>query len=781
MFFNHFVTKGLAQPYCSAIPLAIHKLIHSFCGKLFYPQAAFFLQCCHNTPMPAVNILKIAIPSPVFGLFEYTSKLADNIQVGCRVRVSFGRQRLIGIVMQISSSSDYPIEKLKAIESCLDAQPILPAELLTLLKWAADYYQYPLGDVVSTALPKLLRQGEVAEVRGETVWQINTTLADEAASRLKRAPKQLALFNTLLEHGTMNAEQMNALRENWRPAMNELLKKQLVSANEQSCLAPVSTQKAIAKTLNHEQQQVVQTVSEALHEFKVFLLQGITGSGKTEVYLQLAEAQLQQGKQVLILVPEISLTPQLTRRFEQYLAVPIAALHSALNDKQRLCAWLMATDGSAQVVIGTRSALFTPMPKLGMIIIDEEHDGSFKQQDSFRYHARDLALVRARNASIPVVLGSATPSLESLFLAHSGRYQHLRLTQRAASQARPPKIHLLDVCQRPMQDGLSDTLIEHIKKHLAADGQVMLFLNRRGYAPLLMCHDCGWSTDCPRCDAHMTVHHHNRQLRCHHCGHERPAPSTCPECNSETLHIPGAGTERIEVALTQLFPHTNISRIDRDTTRRKGELHSKLEQAQNGESQILIGTQMLAKGHDFPNLTLVALLDTDQGLFSSDFRGAEHMAQLIVQVAGRAGRAQKAGEVFIQTHHPQHPLLQTLLHEGYDGFARAALVERQQAMFPPYAHMAILRTEASNRQQCMDFLQQALQQFQQQNPSVDFFGPLPAPMERRAGRYRAQLILQSDNRKALYSLLKANGRQLSKLPSALRVRWSLDVDPQDMH
>jgi len=416
--------------------------------------------------MPAVQILKIAIPSPVFGLFEYTASPTEKIQPGCRVRVSFGRRTLVGLVMEISSDSEYPLHKLKSIEACLDQQPILPAELLSLLSWAADYYQHPLGDVVSSALPNRLRQGDAAQISGDRVWKINADSASQADELLKRAPKQLALFNTLVEYGALTAEQLNALRENWRPAMQQLLNKALVNTHEQDCLSAARHPQHTAKTLNAQQQQAVDAVTDAIQTFKVFLLQGITGSGKTEVYLQLAEQQLQQHKQVLILVPEISLTPQLTRRFEQHLGVAIAALHSGLNDKQRLCAWLMAAEGKAQVVIGTRSALFTPMPNLGLIVIDEEHDGSFKQQDGFRYHARDLALVRARNAGIPVVLGSATPSLESLYLAQSGRYQHLRLTQRAASQARPPKIHLLDVCQRPMQDGLSDTLISHIKKHL---------------------------------------------------------------------------------------------------------------------------------------------------------------------------------------------------------------------------------------------------------------------------------------------------------------------------
>jgi primosomal protein N' (replication factor Y) len=569
--------------------------------------------------------------------------------------------------------------------------------------------------------------------------------------------------------------------ENWRTPMQGLEKKALVTSFEQPCLQASAEPMLPAPQLNEEQQAAVEQVATSDDQYRAFLLQGITGSGKTEVYLALVEQVIARGDQALVLVPEISLTPQLTRRFRRRLATPIAALHSGLNDSQRLCAWSMAASGQARVVIGTRSALFTPMPRLALVIVDEEHDGSLKQQDGFRYHARDLALVRARNRGVPILLGSATPSLESLHNAEKGLYRYLHLTRRAAG-ANPPKVHLLDVRRRPMEHGLSDLLLQQIQRHLEQQGQVLLFLNRRGYAPLLMCHACGWSTDCPRCDAHMTLHHHNRRLQCHHCGHERPAPEQCPECGEESLYIPGAGTERIEQALLEHFPDVAISRIDRDTTRRKGSLDEKLAQARSGEARILIGTQMLAKGHDFPNVSLVGILDTDQGLFSSDFRGTEHMAQLIIQVAGRAGRAERPGEVYIQTHHPDHPLLQTLLNEGYGGFAHAALEERRQAHFPPFAHMTVLRAEATRREAALDFLREARDLFSDMNTrEVDAYGPLPAPMEKRAGRFRAQLILQCAQRKPLHQLLRRWIPAIGKLKSAGRVRWSVDVDPQDMY
>ena len=735
--------------------------------------------------MFAQTFVKVAVPCPLYGLFDYRlddPQLAQFIQPGCRVQVPFGRQSVIGLVMQVTHHSELAANKLKPIQQLLDNEPLLPGYLLDLLQWAADYYHYPLGEIIASALPKLLRQGGTPDDRGENLWQLTDKGRETIPEVLRRAPRQAALLQQLQQlPAGLTPSQLNLQSDNWRPAMKGLLEKQLVSSSQSPCLTGNPQPPIKAPQLHDEQQAAVDSVAKGFGAFHTFLLQGITGSGKTEVYLALVEQVIAQHKQVLILVPEISLTPQLTHRFQQRLSAPVASLHSGMNDRQRLCAWTMAASNQVPVVIGTRSALFTPMPALGLIIIDEEHDASLKQQEGFRYHARDLALVRAKNAGIPVLLGSATPSLESLNNALKGQYHLLKLRQRA-SRAIPPKVHLLDICRRPLVDGLSDILVEKIRQHLAQQGQVMLFLNRRGYAPLLMCHDCGWSTDCPRCDAHMTLHHHNKRLQCHHCGHERSAPETCPECQAPALHIPGAGTERIEEALRAHFPDISLSRIDRDTTRRKGSLDEKLKQAQSGESRILIGTQMLAKGHDFPNLTLVGILDTDQGLFSADFRGAEHMAQLIVQVSGRAGRGEKPGEVYIQTHHPEHPLLHTLLHQGYEGFARAALEERKQAPFPPFTHLAVIRAEASTRDACHAFLQQVSQFIHNlQLAEVEHYGPLPAPMEKRAGRFRAQLIIQASERRALHHCLKHFIAGIGQLKLSRQVRWSLDVDPQDMY
>jgi primosomal protein N' (replication factor Y) len=419
------------------------------------------------------------------------------------------------------------------------------------------------------------------------------------------------------------------------------------------------------------------------------------------------------------------------------------------------------------------------LPDIGLIIIDEEHDGSYKQQDGFRYNARDLAILRAKNNNIPIVLGSATPSLETLNNINEQRYQVHYLKQRANKKPLP-KIELVNMCSQKLHEGLAETLLLKIRQHLDQQGQVLLFINRRGFAPLLMCHDCGWTTNCQRCDAHMTFHKRRNQLHCHHCGSQRPAPDHCDECGSTEVVAIGAGTERIEHFLQERFSDTHISRIDRDTTRNKGSLQDKLEKAHSGESSILVGTQMLAKGHDFPNMTLVCVLDTDQALFSADFRASEHLAQLITQVSGRAGRAEKPGEVLIQTHHPDHPLLQTLLHSGYQAFAQAALQERQAAGLPPARHLVLLRCESVEINAAQTFLQQAVDQARQVNlDDIELFGPIPAPMERRAGRYRYQVMLQSRQRKALHQFLSWWAPQLQQLVSARKVRWSIDVDPYD--
>ena len=737
-----------------------------------------------------IRIVKVAVPCPLYGTFDYRlPKLnGQTIQPGMRVRVSFGRQKLIGIIIDEVQNSDVPPEKLKSISALLDNTTLLPADILDLLLWAARYYVHPLGDVIQTALPVYLRSNDDATPCLTEFWRIKDSQGqstDEILQTLKRAPKQQQIYQLLLDASTgdasngLDADAFNAITDNWRSPIKALLEKQLIDVHVKPAVLSSENISARVVELNTEQTDAVHSIENHAHQHAVHVLDGITGSGKTEVYLALCKSMLAANKQVLIMVPEIGLTPQLTKRFLECLNTSLVILHSAMNDRQRYAAWHAASTKQARLVIGTRSSIFTPMPELGLIIIDEEHDGSYKQQDGFRYNARDLAILRAKNNNIPIVLGSATPSLESLNNINEQRYNVHYLKQRANKKPLP-HIKLINLCNQKLHEGMAETLLAKIKQHIDQQGQVLLFINRRGFAPLLMCHDCGWTTNCLRCDAHMTFHKRHNQLHCHHCGSQRPAPEKCDACDSTNIVAIGAGTERIEHYLQDTFPNTQVSRIDRDTTRNKGSLEEKLEKAHSGESGILVGTQMLAKGHDFPNITLVCVLDTDQALFSADFRASEHLAQLITQVSGRAGRAEKAGEVLIQTHHPDHPLLQTLLHKGYQAFAKSALQERQAAGLPPIRHLVLLRCESVATQAAQTFLQQALECARQVDiKNIDLFGPLPAPMERRAGRYRYQIMLQSDQRKDLHQFLSWWAPQLQKMVSARKVRWSLDVDPYD--
>ncbi len=736
----------------------------------------------HNHSSSPEPVWRIAVPTPLLRLFDYLppdSATHGAVAAGARVRVPFGRRTVTGVIMEVGSDSDFPRDRLKRATELLDPAPVLPEGIVALLRWAADYYQHPIGEVMGTALPVLLRQGETPEVPGVESWQLTAEGEVTAPETLARAPRQQALFALLKRHtGGLTGDELNRELDQWRPAARALVEKGLVQRQVRDCLLPATDEPRPAPNLNEHQARAVEGILAAFGEFGVLLVEGVTGSGKTEVYLAAIERALEEGRQVLVLVPEIGLTPQLLTRFRERFAVPIAVMHSGLNDRERLCAWNMARTGKAPIVIGTRSAVFTPLPQLGLIIVDEEHDASFKQQDGFRYHARDLAVMRARNANIPVVLGSATPSLESLANCERGLYGRLHLPSRAGA-ARPPRVLLLDVRSQPLDEGLSPPLIESVGETLAAGDQVLLFLNRRGYAPTLLCHECGWVANCQRCDAHMTYHARGQRLRCHHCGAERAVNRQCPDCGSTDLRTLGQGTERLEAALRRHFPDTGIVRIDRDTTRRKDAMKEKLAGVHRGEHQLLIGTQMLAKGHDFPGVTLVGLIDIDQGLFSADFRGAERMAQLIVQVAGRAGRGEKPGEVIIQTHHPDHPLLLTLLEGGYRAFAAQALAERRAAGLPPHGYLALFRAEAPNLAAPAAFLEQVRARLGQ-HAGLGVLGPIPAPMEKRAGRFRAQLLLMAQERRLLHGVLRATMPGLDELPEARRVRWSLDVDPQEM-
>ncbi|MBX3713982.1 MAG: primosomal protein N' [Lysobacter sp.] len=727
-------------------------------------------------------VLRVALPLPLPRLFDYLPPDDGTGMVGGRVRVPFGSRSLVGVIAEIGPA-DPGLGELRQAETLLDETPLLHGELFDSLRWLARYTHAPLGEVFATALPTLLRHGEPLPDTHAWAWRLTP---EAAGQRLRGRPARLA---ELLGDAGLDEDVLDARLDDWRPAARGLLKRGLAErvAVPASAHAPLP---GPGPGLNEEQDAALDSL-RARGGFAASLLDGVTGSGKTEVYLHAIADCLARGRQALVLVPEIGLTPQTLQRFRRRLGVPVHALHSGLADGERARVWAAAWRGEARVIVGTRSAVFVPLPDAGLIVIDEEHDGSYKQQDGIRYHARDFALVRGKALDVPVLLGSATPSLETLHNAETGRYAHLRLRRRAG-EAQPPAVRVLDVRKRPLEAGLSPDLLRAMRKALDDGGQVLVFKNRRGYAPVLLCHDCGWSAQCRRCSTPlravpMTVHGGGRRLQCHHCGARQTPPMACPDCASLALQPQGVGTERLEELLAERFGDVPVLRIDSASTRRKDALEKHFAEL-GTQPGILVGTQMLAKGHDLPNLTLVAVVGIDEGLFSADFRAGEKLAQLLIQVAGRAGRAEKRGEVILQTHHPEHPLLLTLIHGGYHAFAETELAVRQAAGFPPFAHLALMRAEAQHADAPMQFLQAAkttLLPFaatrSDDGDGLVLNGPVAAPMPRRAGMHRAQLLLTASTRRALHHALDAALPAIHALPEARKTRWSLDVDPVDLY
>ena len=731
------------------------------------------------------TVLQVAVPAPLRRVFDYLPLTNKQALAGTRVKVSFGRQQLIGIVVSVASGSSLEKKKLKPILAALDSEPLLDDSLFQLLIWASNYYQHPVGEVFATALPSKLRNG-VALRDSTRVWT-GTEPSPQQGELLGRAAKQKALLDFIraekevTDHVVRQAGFSSQL-------LKQLELKQLVTQKSRAGAAETAFEPASKVTnfeieLNAEQLSSVTEISEALDSYSCFLLDGITGSGKTEVYMRVMQEQLAKGLQCLVLVPEIGLTPQTISRFQKRFSCKVASLHSGLNETERLTAWKQARDGSAGIVIGTRSAVFTPLANPGLIVIDEEHDSSFKQQDGFRYSARDLAVIRAREENICIILGSATPSLESLHNARNKKFVHLQLTQRTGSKQNCG-MEIIDVANETLQEGFSEQLLFRIRKHIEQKNQVLVFINRRGFAPILNCQTCGWICECENCVTQFTVHSNPPSIRCHHCGAAARLPRACPQCKLKDLTTIGIGTQRIETFLQNQFASTPVIRIDRDSTRRKDSLQKMLDQVNKGSPCILLGTQMLAKGHHFPNITLVAILDADSGLFSADFRGQEHMGQTIVQVAGRAGRADRAGEVLIQSRHGSHETLQTLANEAYSKFSEQQLKERSSAQLPPFFHLCLLRAEASQMQPALQFLEQLAKMcasFSQHNSlPIEQLGPLPAPMEKRAGKYRVQLLLKAEKRGNLQALLSQLCIELDTMKLPRSVRFSIDVDPQDL-
>lgn len=726
--------------------------------------------------------IRVAVPVYLYDCFDYslTAEQYHQAEVGARVAVSFGRQNVVGVIVE-KLTDEKPLDlgfKLKAITELLDDNAILDAKVLSLLTWSAQYYQFPIGEVMHAALPSFLRQGKPYNLLAR-MWKL---IDDHAEDKLKRSEKQQDAYKILKLHPAGTSENILNLAGIETATLKALEKKQITQ-----CILEAQDFKPQAMTLaqmpltpNDEQKRAIQNILKARHSYHAFLLDGLTGSGKTEVYLQVMQEVLKQGKQVLVLVPEIGLTPQTVSRFQSRFHCHIALLHSGLNDSKRLQAWQSAQTGKASIVIGTRSAIYTPLPHLGLIVLDEEHDLSFKQQEGFRYHARDVALYRAHLENCPIILGSATPSIDSYALVEQGKMTRLELDQRAGV-AVMPKMHVIDLKVAQKQNGISQQLIHEVQKRLDKKEQVLIFLNRRGYAPVLICESCGWQAKCPHCDANFTVHRQPYQhLHCHHCGTIHRMPEHCPQCQHSELKPIGLGTAKVEENLQALFPNFDVIRVDRDSTSRVGSWQKIYNKIQKSEPIILLGTQMLAKGHHFPYVTLVAILDIDSGLLSVDFRATERTAQLIIQVAGRAGRGEKKGEVYLQTLRPDHPLLNTLLESGYRSFAKQTLKERKAAWMPPYRYAALLRCESKDQELNQSFLQEHAQALRQASEnSIDIWGPIPAPMERKAGRYQAHMVLLSKDRARMHFYIRQWWQNVwHNKPNGMKL--SLDIDPQEL-
>ncbi len=732
------------------------------------------------TPPP---VLRLAVNVPLSRLFDYLPPGGADpaaLVPGVRLGVTFGRRRHTALLVEVAADSELPRDRLKPAIEVLDDEPLLAPVDLALLRFTSDYYHHPIGEVVAAALPALLRQGRPLTGTTQRVSLGPAVAQTDVEALARRAPRQAEVVELLDRRVALTAEQLDQELPAWRRTRRPLLDKGLIRiddvAAENAAIARGEPQPGPA--LNAEQKNAL----EALRQhggFGVSVLEGVTGSGKTEVYLHRMQDVLAAGRQVLVLVPEIGLTPQFVRRLTRRLGIEPLVLHSSLPDGARLAAWRAARDGSAPLLIGTRSAVFTPLAKPGLLVVDEEHDGSYKQQEGLRYSARDLAVARAKMLDVPVVLGSATPSLETVQRCRGGGYELLRLSARAGSAA-PPLLRLVDLARHPADDGLSAPLVSALDRHLGEGGQALIFLNRRGFAPTLICGGCGKIAECSRCDARMTVHAADNALVCHHCGATRGLDATCAACGSPCRPL-GQGTERIEGALAARYPDACVTRIDSDSTRLKGTMDAALARATSGEARVLVGTQMLSKGHHFPKLTLVGVVNADQGLFSTDFRGGERLAQSLVQVAGRAGRERRQGEVLIQTAFANHPFWQRLLGGGYPAVASFSLAEREAAAWPPYSRLALIRASAVERGHPHRFLESARRAAEQLDArNVRLLGPVSAPMERLAGRYRAQLLLQSGSRQALHALLTPLIAALEGSRLARRVRWSVDVDPIEL-
>ena len=729
------------------------------------------------------DLIDVLVPIPLLERFSY--KLPEelkkkNLERGIRIKIPFGNRLLVGIFWNYSDPSRNNRSSYKFIKEVIDETSLLEKKLLNLAEWASRYYHYPLGEVITYFFPPSLRKGKKAKFKESTFWQVTEKGDFIDLSGLGRAPNQRKGLELLREKGDLSQHSLKAFGVS-RVSLNNLHNKGLVKklSQEQFPVYSPEIQYSYKKLLTSEQKEAVKTISGAKGDNKIFLLNGVTGSGKTEVYLRCIKELVQKGKQALVLIPEIGLAPQAENRFKELFGDRVASFHSAKNERERLDVWLGAQKGLYDIVIGTRSSVFIPMKKLGMIIVDEEHDVSFKQSDRFRYSARDVALYRAKLYKVPVLLASATPSIESMQNALKGKYKLLNLKERATG-ADLPTFFPLDLKGKLLKEGFSDELLDAVKVELKKKNQVLIFLNRRGYASSLICKSCGWVSCCNRCDAHMTVHSNPSQLHCHHCENKKPLPSACPSCLDREFESFGLGTERVESYLRKKFKNYPVLRIDSDTTRQKESFKNYLEIIAEGDPLILIGTQMLAKGHHFPNVTLVGILDADSGLFSADFRGSERVAQLITQVSGRAGREKKPGKVVLQTYCSEHPQMEELLKGNYGTFIEKIIEERASANVPPFSYQVKLQAESFNGLISKDFLNSCLEHINNSKlitKDIRLVGPLPSLMEKKSGMFRWEVNLFSKSRKPLHKLINNLQTFLYQSKQTRQVRWSIDVDP----
>ncbi len=735
------------------------------------------------------SIVQVALDLPIEKYFDFMAPDATEEDIGRMAVVPFGNKKLSGVVMGVSATTDVPQDKLKSVDFIQRALPRFTANDIALIRFCQGYYHHPFGAIAMNGLPPAMRATRLVVPKADCEVALTAAGRDALRTMPLRAVAQRALL-AALEHAPRSEMLLKSEHERAAPTLRALAAKgwielRATDAPQARQALPPHAEKRIfvaGPGLNAEQTSAVEAVSATLGKFAPFLLSGITGSGKTEVYLHVIANALQRNFQALVLMPEINLTPQFMRHLQaRFPDAVIVQQHSGLADSPRMKGYIDAASGRADIVIGTRLAVFSSMPRLGVIIVDEEHDASFKQQEGFRYSARDVAVFRAQQAACPVMLGSATPSLESVQNVLRGRFTELKLPLRATPNAVLPQIDFIDLNQERADDGLSVSLIKALQATIKRGEQALVFINRRGYSPALVCAHCGWMPGCTRCNARLVFHQRERQMKCHHCGYQTRVATVCADCGSHELLPAGQGSERVEIALRTHLPGARIARVDRDSTRRRGSAEKIFDAAAAGELDVLVGTQMLSKGHDFPRITLVGVVNADGAMFSADFRAAERMVAQLTQVAGRAGRADLPGRVLIQTRFAKHPLYQAVAAQDHARFAAMALTERRNARLPPFTFLALLRAEAKTEAALREFLMHAAECARNLQPesSLQVWDPVAAPLSRKADWERCQMMVQADSRSELQRFL-AKWLPMLRARDARGVKWVIDVDPLEV-